>query len=170
MELKYNLTQRDFLESFITHRNPTAFLKWCFRLLAAMLFLLVIVFFVYFAKNPTLHTLAGAGPLLGMILIWFWIFVAGPRRAARRQFRQQPAARGLWTLLIDDGGIHARWEGGSSDVDWKNYIKWRESKNLILLYMSPVTWGMIPKRALDPAQLADLRALLEQNVQRLTRR
>src|SRR6202030_3294027 len=80
MELKYNLTQRDFLESLITYRNPTAFLKWCFRLLAGVVFVFAIVYLVYLAKNPTLYTLAGVGPLLAMTLVWFWLFVAGPRR------------------------------------------------------------------------------------------
>jgi hypothetical protein len=170
MELKYNLTQKDFLESFIAHRNPTVFLKWCFRLLATVLFLSVFVYLIYLAKNPTLYTLAGVGPLLAMTLVWFWLFVAGPWRASRRQFREQPAAQGPWTLLIDYNGVHARWDGGSSDVEWKTYIRSRETSNLILLYMSSGTWGIIPKRALDPSQLTELRALLAQNVKPLSRR
>jgi hypothetical protein len=170
MELKYSLTQEDFLESLIFHRNPTAFLKWCLRLLAAIVFCSVAVYIFYITKRSTINTLSGAVPLLAMTLAWFWIFLAGPRRAARRQFRKQPAAQGSWTLLIDDSGVHARWEGGSSEVEWKNYIRWRESNNLILLYLSPVSWGIIPKRALDPPQLTELRALLEQNVKPLTRR
>jgi len=39
-----------------------------------------------------------------------------------------------------------------------------EGKNQILLYTSPEGFGILPKRELQPTQLADLRELLKQHI------
>lgn len=67
-------------------------------------------------------------------------------------------------MVIDGAGVHWRWNGGSSEVEWKNYVRWLETKDLVLLYSSPMAWGIVPKRAFDESQLTEFRALLTQNV------
>ena len=60
---------------------------------------------------------------------------------------------------------HWRWDDGSSDILWKNYIRWTEGDKQILLYSSPACFSMLPKRALNPAQLTELREILKQKIQ-----
>ncbi|MGO8793202.1 MAG: YcxB family protein [Candidatus Sulfotelmatobacter sp.] len=85
--------------------------------------------------------------------------------SARRQFLKQPGAHGLRTVLFDDLGAHWRWNGGSSDIEWKNYVRSLEGLNQILFYTSPACFNILPKRSLSPDQLNELRTLLAQQIQ-----
>ncbi|HEV2698577.1 MAG TPA: YcxB family protein [Terriglobales bacterium] len=83
----------------------------------------------------------------------------------KRTFRKQPGAHGPKRVTLDADGVHLRGDGGSSDVAWKNYIRWVEGKNQILLCFSPASFHILPKRALVPEQLVELRELLRQHIQ-----
>ena len=164
MQLTYSLTQRDFFESFVAHRGRTARSRWSFRLFNTVMILFVIAGIVAIIVGPNSRDIArGLGPFLIFALLYTTLVWVAPWRAARRQFRGQPAAQGARTVLMDGAGVHTRWNGGSSDVEWKNYIKWIEGKNQILIYSSPASWGIIPKRSLDAPQLSELRTILNQN-------
>ena len=67
-------------------------------------------------------------------------------------------------MFVDAVGVHLRWNGGSTDIQWKNFIRHLECENQFLLYSSPVSFSILPKRALTPEQLAEVRALLAQNL------
>jgi len=67
--------------------------------------------------------------------------------------------------VLDSSGAHRRWNGGSADVEWRNYIRSVEGKNQILFYTSPACFNILPKRALAVEQLSELRELLKQNIQ-----
>jgi hypothetical protein len=84
--------------------------------------------------------------------------------AARKQFNQQPGAHGPRTFLLDDWGVHARWNGGSIDVEWKNYIQWVESSKHVLLYLSPFLFNILPKRSLSSDQMTELRRILKRQI------
>jgi len=103
-------------------------------------------------------------PFFGLILLWVGILRGVPRWNARKQFLKQPGAQGQRTVLIDDSGIHWRWNGGSSDIAWKNYVRSLEAKKQFLLYTSPACFNIIPKRVLTPEGLLELRSLLKQNI------
>jgi len=66
--------------------------------------------------------------------------------------------------MLDDTGVHWRWSGGVSDIEWKNYIRALEGKNQILFYTSPAAFNMLPKRALTAEQLTEVRQLLAQHI------
>jgi hypothetical protein len=164
MQVTYDLTQRDFYDSFIAHRNRTVISKWSFRLLAC--FLVPLIGWQLFAlvEQPTRQTLSSLTPLFGLSVLWVWVIWVIPWRAARSQFLKQPAAQGPRTILLDATGIHMRWTGGSSDREWKNFIRWVEGRGQVLLYSSPASFSMIPERSLDDTQLSELRAILAQNI------
>ena len=65
---------------------------------------------------------------------------------------------------MDGNGLHLRWDGGSSVVEWKTFVKWADGKNQVRLYSSQVNFLVIPKRALDPPHLVELRALLAPDI------
>jgi hypothetical protein len=162
MEISYELTQRDFTESFAAHRNRRSAGKWIrqivwWALILSSAFLLfgairtgntrtLLPFFVFVA---ILLVVLGGLPL--------WL-------SARKQFLKQPGAHGPRTVIFDAAGTHWRWSGGSSDVEWKNYIRWAEGDNQILLYASPACFNILPKRAIAAEQLSELRSLLSQNI------
>jgi hypothetical protein len=103
-------------------------------------------------------------PLFALSIVWAAIVWGHPRWNARRQFLKQPGVHGPRKVSLDATGVHWRWNGGSSDIDWKNYVRSLEGKNQFLLYTSPACFNIIPKRALEPGRLNEVRALLNQNI------
>jgi len=117
-----------------------------------------------FLVNPSAQMAKDLLPLLGLVIAWIAIIWILPRWSMRRQFLKQPGAHGPRTLLLDSTGAHWRWDGGSSDVEWRNYILSVEGKNQFLFYTSPACFNILPKRALAAAQLSEIRELLKQNI------
>jgi hypothetical protein len=164
MEVTYELVQRDFFDALIAHRNGSAFRKWTFRLVVLIVCLLAGLLLLQFALNPKSEPLAAFGPLFVFAVIWVALLWASPWLSARKQFSKQPGAQGPRTLVLNASGVHWRWNGGSADVEWKNYIRYLESKNEFLLYSSPAVFNIVPKRVFTPDQISELRELFAQNV------
>ena len=160
MEITYELTQKDFFDSIIAHRNA----RWSFRIALGIALLSGAVFVVVIVAQPALRTTTNAVTtvaLIAFLVLCTWI---APWRAARNQFRRQPSAHGPRTLTLDSKGMHWRWDGGAADVEWKNVTRYLEAKDGFLLYVSPAVFNMVPKRALSASQLNDLRSLLAAHV------
>jgi YcxB-like protein len=87
-----------------------------------------------------------------------------PWWAARNQFLKQPAAQGPRKVLLDLSGVHWRWNGGSADIEWKNFVRFQETKSQFLLYSSPACFNIIPKRAFTPDQIGSFRRLVAENL------
>jgi hypothetical protein len=164
MQLSYQLTQRDFYESLIAHRNRSLITKWLIRLLVTALVLVTLGGSVLFATEGDTKILTNLGPLFLLLILWAWFMWVSRWWVSRSLFLKQPAVRGTRTVVFDPTGVHHRWDGGSSDVEWKTYVRWHEASNVIMLYTSPLTWTIVPKRALDTAQLIELRALIADNM------
>jgi hypothetical protein len=96
-----------------------------------------------------------------MILMWVGLLWGLPRWNASRQFLKQPGAQGERSVLLDGSGVHWHWNGGSSDIAWKNYVRWLEGKKQFLLYTSPACFNIIPKRGLTPDEIIELRVFTE---------
>jgi hypothetical protein len=103
-------------------------------------------------------------PLFLLLLFWILYLQISVRWFAKTQFTKQPAVQGPRTMTLDDRGVHWRWDGGSTDIDWRNLIRYVESEGEILLYSSPFCFNIIPKRALSPEELRSLRVVLEQKI------
>jgi len=164
MQVAYELMQSDFTESYSVHRNSKKWRKWSrwIFIWIAGLFTAIIVF--GFLVKPSVQQAKGLAPFFVLVLMWVGILWLLPRWMMRRQFLGQPGAHGPRTLSLDATGAHWRWNGGSSDVEWKNYIRWAEGRNQILFYTSPACFNILPKRAIAAEQLNEIRSLLNQNI------
>jgi len=166
MEVSYELTQKDFYDSFVAHRNRFPVSKWAFRLVALGMFLLVAISLLGIAARPGLDWITDVGEIVLLAVFWAGILWGRPWWTARRQLSEQPSLRGSRTMIVDAVGFHWRWDGGSADVRWKNFIRGLESKTEILLYTSRACFNIVPKRALTPEQLVEFRNLLMQSLPR----
>jgi len=164
MQIDYGLTQRDFNDSFAAHRNRNVFSKWMTRVLVSFCFLMLAIFLLNLIIRPDAHDTRNLMPYLVLTFLWIGITRILPQWSARKQFSRQPGAHGPRTVLLDDTGVHWHWNGGSSDIAWKNYVRGLEGKTQFLLYTSPACFNIIPKRALTPEGLLELRALLKQYI------
>jgi hypothetical protein len=164
MQIDYELRQDDFIDSFAAHRSRNIFSKWLVRLLMSFAIFVALILAFGLIVKPNSQDTKNLMPFFGLILLWVGVLWGLPKWNARKQFLKQPGAQGRRSALIDDAGIHWRWNGGSSDIAWKNYVRSLEGKKQFLVYTSPACFNIIPKRALTPEKLIELRDLLKQNI------
>ena len=164
MQLTYTLTQRDFFEAVIAIRNRKKWAKWIFRAIPPFFLFLVVVLVFQSPHSQRSQLISNLIPILALLLLWSFFLWGSPWLYARTQFLKQPSVHGPRTACFDDNEVKWQWDGGSSVVQWKTYIRWMESKNEILLCSSPVQCGIVPKRAMNAEQLSELRRLLTQTV------
>jgi hypothetical protein len=74
--------------------------------------------------SPDTQFMSNLWPLLVLMAFWIVLLRVSPWLGARTQFRKQPSAQVPKTLSLDGSGVHWRWDGGSADIDWKNFTKW----------------------------------------------
>jgi len=164
MQIAYELSEKDFSEAYIAHRNRTALGRWFRRIFLWCMILVAVLLFSVFLIDHNAQSARGVLPGVGFALMYIAFVQLYPRWIMQRQFHKQPGAHGPRTLLLDGTGAHWRWNGGTGDVEWRNYIRWVEGKNQFLFYTSPGCFNILPKRALNSDQLAELRDTLKQNV------
>jgi hypothetical protein len=161
MEVTYQLTQRDFFDSFVAHRNRSALMKWSMRVSVTLVLVLAGAGLILAATNR--RSLSDFIPLFVLAILWAVVLWACPWWAAR-QFTKRPAVQGPRTVVLDAQGVHSKWNGGTADLEWRNFIRCAESRNQFLLYTSSVSFSILPKRSLTPEQISQLRELLAQNM------
>jgi hypothetical protein len=164
MQIAYELSERDFTEAYVAHRNRNAFSRWIRRIFLWCMILVAVFLLAVFLIDHNAQAARGVLPGFGIALMWIVIVWALPRWLMRRQFRKQPGAHGPRAVSLDAAGAHWRWNGGSSDIEWRNYIRWVEGKNQIIFYTSPACFNILPKRVLGADQLDELRGILRQHI------
>jgi hypothetical protein len=73
-----------------------------------------------------------------------------------------PAFQGPLHYSWDEEGFSSATLSGHSMHRWPSYRRWLENDRLLLLWPHPATYQILPKRALEPAQVEDLRRFLLQ--------
>ena len=164
MQIDYELTQQDFIDSFAAHRNRNVFGKWLTRIFIWVVFGFAALLGVGLLVQRNAETAKALVPFFFLISFWIGIPRVIRWRSARNQFLKQPGAQGPQSVSLDGAGVHWRWNCGSSDVAWQNYIRVVEGRKHFLLYASPACFNIVPKRALTPETLLELQSLLKQNI------
>ena len=163
MQISFELTEQDFVEAYKTHCNRGPSRKWR----GAIWLCLLIVFIpaLIFRSIASNTSDVSSYVVLAILAVgWFVVIRWLQLFNMKKQFRSQPGAHGPRTVAFDGGGAHWRWDGGSNEMAWKNYIQWVESEKQILIYTSQSSFEILPTRALNPTELAELRELLKQNI------
>ena len=144
MQIDYELTQRDFIDSFAAHRNRKIFSKWLTRLFMSFTIVLAAILVFGLIVKPNGQDAKTLMPYFVLAFLWIGITRVLPRWNARKQFSKQPGAQGPRTVLMDATGVHWRWNGGSSDVAWKNYVRALEGKTLFFFIRLPFASTLFP--------------------------
>ncbi len=110
------------------------------------------------------------GAATGIAVLWLLLlFIIGalrlslPRRA-RQQFRQQRSIQRDAVLTWGADGLTMVTTSGYSRHTWAEFSKWAESEEIIGLFFTDRLLTFIPKRALSPDELTDLRRTLKVNL------
>jgi hypothetical protein len=75
----------------------------------------------------------------------------------RRTYRKHKALHRPYTFSWSESGLTIRSESGEWKIAWDDYLKWDENAQIFILYQAPRLFNMMPKRALTPEQIVDLR-------------
>src|SRR5262252_3160670 len=123
MKITYELRQEDFLRALAAHRNGKTFARWAKRIFIALVGLLSAIVLLNLFVQRSVETLIANLPFFVVVAVWSVILCSLPRWTARKQFMGQPSAKGSRILTMDETGIQWSWNGGSADVEWKNYVR-----------------------------------------------
>lgn len=118
---------------------------------------LIILFLVF--NSPSLGTIL---PLFLMAGIIVFMFAYMPYRV-KKVYEQQKELHYPYTITIDEMGIYTKNKIGEAKRPWSLFVKWREDKNLIMLYHSDVMFSMLTKRYLTEEALRFIHEQLRRN-------
>jgi hypothetical protein len=160
MKIKAQIEWKDYLEAQLLHMQPTGFARWigyALLVLSGLVFLISLLLLI-------MRQLA----LEFFLLIVFIASAAAVYRYAllpwrvKKIFQQQKELSMPYEIEITDAGLNITNELGNSLRPWKNFSKWKESKELFLLYHSDVMFTILPKRCFtEPAQIEAVKGNLK---------
>ncbi|MES2055609.1 MAG: YcxB family protein [Pseudomonadota bacterium] len=101
-----------------------------------------------------------AGFLILMTMLMLISYALLPRRATRL-FRQQRTLEHDFVFRWDDAGTDTRSDVGTSMIAWTDYHAWAEGRAAFIFFLNDQLYHFIPKRALSPDQLVDLRTSVQ---------
>lgn len=165
MILHFQFTLDDYRNAFRAHykKGASALTRWMMKLLlvvGVIFFLLGILLLWDGQRAPNVVFFPF---LIGVVWIWFGLGQTY-MLSAKKQFVKAPALREPRTIELNDEGVTTDAGIASSQVSWKAYLRFVESKDNFLLYSSPACFNIVPKRVLQPEQVNELRQLLQAHV------
>ncbi len=158
LTIRFTPTEEDGLNAMRASSIPS----WGMFLFVVLLALLFLVG-IYLIN----HDLPVAG--------WLWLALSAvigiavyevPRIQVKRSLRTSPSAQGEIVLALDDEGTVATFPTGESRLNWRAYTKCKETGSMFLLFFSAYRYVSIPKRAMTPQQIEELRALVKARIAR----
>jgi hypothetical protein len=138
-ELRY--TRDDHVAGYQLHGVPTRRM-W------------LVVALVFFAMGAIAYMLDGVpaalsvalGGIIGGIVFGLFGWAVYLPFVARRTFARQPLAQLRVRIGFRPEGIRSESERGASTILWKDFIQWRADRKVVLLYLSPRLFLIVPAR------------------------
>ncbi len=165
MKISGQLTWQDYLKATYLHLRPNRWMQIVLYALVA-LFLLsllsLVVLAVFFEAD-----VSGVWSIILVVLIvvaavLLNLFVLTPWRV-RRLFAQHKEISAPMELEITPTGLGMTTAYGNSNRPWGIFRKWKESRELLMLYITDIQFLMIPKRFCTAEQIEALRTHLQEN-------
>jgi hypothetical protein len=164
MEITYQLTADDFHRAMKAHRAQHWITRWAFRFGVAFVIFVLGLGIVALVFAPGRVSMQNLMPIFVLGAMWLILLWVTPYFSARSQLRGSPSAKSPVTLTISETGLHMRSQYVDSSMAWPTFVKWVEEKRVLALFTSPKMAIPIPKRAFDPDQLAEFRALVRRKI------
>jgi hypothetical protein len=108
---------------------------------------------------PYILVMAVVG-LAGLMVTNYYVIAP---MTARRIFPKQKTLHAPLTFSWSEAGLKTENTSGTWQIPWSDYLRFRENASVMLFYQAPRLFQMVPKRALTPEQIDDLREHARQN-------
>lgn len=166
MKISGQLTWRDYLESQFLHIKPN-------RLLRRVWFVLIVLAVLSYGAGMYVMIVDNLGPIwpylwpalivAGALLLYLlYLYVFLPRKV-RQIYQQHMDMSAPFEIEITPTGLVSSNQYGYANRPWRKFRKWKESKDLLMLYLSDIQFLLIPKRFITDEQMEAIRARLGEN-------
>jgi hypothetical protein len=143
MELKGKIAFEDLMAAQWLHLRPRRTMAAAGILILGLAIFATVDMFLSRRQaltDPMLWALPGI-----LVYLVFFIFVLFPRKI-RRSYSQRKDFQHEISMLVTSDGLETRTEQGHGMKPWDDFLKWKEGKNIFLLYISDHMFHMVPKR------------------------
>jgi hypothetical protein len=163
--LRYELSFKDYVSAQLFHAKRSLWPRFLF-FIAWWIYPLVDLFFIASAflmwRGHASATSIGGAFGLGVIMGCWRFYV---RRNYKKRYRQTRCGEGDSELLFTENFIFSeKRDIAKSEFSWKSAKSWRENATVLLIYVAPALFIIVPKRTISESQLHDLRELLRRKV------
>jgi hypothetical protein len=150
IEFDKTVTCSEFVETAQINMRRFSIGAYCFFAICAVLF--------YFLGNYNSALSAGLA-LIFVAILWEVIvpFIELPRK-----YRKAGLDGQSYSVLIDDEGMFVFGPDSQSRTSWAAFRRYRESRDLILLYTNLGSCVITPKRCLSALQLEEFEKFLKE--------
>ena len=164
MELDYALNEKEHRSAQWLVMKPRPVFAVIGVLLIA-LFIWGVWYSLFSLTNPSLYWTRYVMPGLFIYLVLSFA-VYRPYRWNQIYRKQKSLSRDVRLTVVPEGLRFAD-ENGDSLVPWSDYTDWKENNSIFLLFLSPVLFQAIPKRAFqDSSAVDEFRELLKSRTRR----
>jgi hypothetical protein len=157
-KLEFKYTFKEFFEGT---RNATR-VYWPMSLLGGILILYTLYEYM---KNGAQEGATNTSFSYLMSFLIGVLFLSLPLLQAALVWRSNPSIRGAITCWADEESFYQQTMNSDLAVKWPAFIKFKETRNLFLVYPSKQMCYLIPKRAFtNESQVKEFRELLHQKI------
>jgi YcxB-like protein len=147
MQLEYEINPADHLEGLkIRYRSSVR--RLVLSSMGVLLLLLGIITYPYFERGWSVLVIS-----LSAWILLVQLFI--PRIVHWLTYYRNRRIFGLRRVTFDEVGVVADGPQGHIETPWKNYLHFRESKRLFMLYLSQDVMGIVPKRVFENGAQVD---------------
>ena len=167
MHLRFEYTFKDYLEANRRHSISTRIMNIVWFIVAPFMILGFILLAIGELKqipnNPSSTVIA----YLPVLAFFFLMSPWGFRLITYIRWKGQPTLQGLMIYEITEDEVTVITKNSKSEIGWETFTKFKESKNLFMLYSGRQLFHLIPKRAFrDESEETAFRKLAQEKVTR----
>lgn len=168
MTLHYTMTQEDYIEYNLFHLENSKQQKHTNRLLRFGLSIFGGIF-VYFGGQWFTQGARLYWTVVAIIFMtgWYLYFPQFMKKTQIKSFKKllkegdNSALFGKRELVVHKDYLELKDATTTSILNSKNLLEWKETENLIILYVSSITAHVIPKRDLSGSEYESIRVVLQ---------
>jgi hypothetical protein len=161
IKLSGKYTFEDYKKANDLHTQVPQWLEIATHISINITFLFMIIPYIGdFIETGDLNFILFVGMYIALILGIYWL----PQRMLLKRYNQDVFFKKPFEIEITDEYFSFSNEVFQTKQAWKDYVKWRESRDMILIYPYDTGWHPIPKRLFnDEGDEKNIKRLLHEN-------
>lgn len=164
INFKYTVSLDDYKAGLFFHAESSIWLYLTYvttRFAMPVIGAIVIAESVFLLVTNFSRPLAAALLFLGIVMALYPIFY---RHRIKRFYERTRTGNNECNATFSEDLIHVESADSSSDVKWTAIKSFSENNKVLLLYLAPAKFLILPKREFQPGQVEELRSMLQRKL------